>query len=235
MKYLYDAIRRYSIESYEQSLKESSDTTDDGYAALIESAEMQNVVRSPGKDTLETMCEAHSEVINQIQDFEISLLNGSFGPTCRLWASFLQMVQILFDFMCSIKLGNWKLHMQSTEDTYYMVTMQKLPESHAFIHKQFEAGNFSVRRQPGKFNKIPSDQAIEQTINRDQKCPGGIIGFSTSESNNQRWSLTSHVAAKLQYQLEEMLGITDHICMTKDLAQKGFHLTRNALHEAMNC
>ena len=81
LKYLYDEIKRHSIESYEQCLKESSDTTDDGYAALIESAEMQNVVHSPGKDTLEAMYEAHSEVIHKIQDFEILLLNGSFGPT----------------------------------------------------------------------------------------------------------------------------------------------------------
>ena len=129
-----------------------------------------------------------------------------------------------------------KLHMQSAEEmlawmfaydrpsysrfqTYYMVSMQKLPETLPSIHEQFEAGNVSVRRQPGKFNKIPSDQAIEQTINRDQKCPGGIIGFSTSEGTVQRRSLTSHVAAKSQSQLEEFFGMTDDKCVTKDLAQ----------------
>ena len=219
LKYLYDTIKRHSIESYEQWLKESSDTTDHDYLEFIESTELQNFVRSPGEDTLETIYETHSEEIHKIQDFELSLLNGSFGPTASLWASFLKMVQTWFDFMRSIKLGNWKLHMQSTEDmlpwifshdrpnyarylTFYMVTMQKLPETHPCIYAQFEAGNFSVRRQPGKFNKIPSDQAIEQTINRDQKCPGGIIGFSTSEGTVQRWLLTSHVAAKSQSQLE---------------------------------
>ena len=59
--------------------------------------------------------------------------------------------------------------------------MQKLPETHPEIHEQFLHGNFSVQRQHGKFNKIPPNQAIEQTINREQECGGGIKGFSTSE------------------------------------------------------
>ena len=75
-----------------------------------------------------------------------------------------------------------------------------------------------MRRKPGKFNKIPSGQAIEQTINRDQKCPGVIIGFSTLKCTVQRWSLTSHVAAKSQSQLEEFLGMAVYNCVTK--AQK---------------
>lgn len=96
--------------------------------------------------------------------------------------------------------------------------MKKLPETHPCIHQQFEAGHFSVRRQQGKFNKIPSDQAIEQTINRQQKCAGGIIGFSTSEGTVQRWALISHAAAKCQSHVEEFLGMSDDRCVTKDLA-----------------
>ena len=29
---------------------------------------------------------------------------------------------------------------------------------------------------------LPSDQVIEQTINKDHKGPGGIIGISTSQA-----------------------------------------------------
>ena len=98
--------------------------------------------------------------------------------------------------------------------------MQKLPETHPQIHQQFEAGHFSVRRKGGRFNKIPSDQVIEQTINREQKCAGRIIGFSTSEGTVQPWSLTSHVAAKCQSRLEESLGMDSDKSVTKDLAEK---------------
>ena len=132
------------------------------------------------------------------------------------------MIQILLDFMRSIKLGNWKLHLQSTENmlpwifaydrpnyarflTYYLVTMKELPETYPNIQAQFEAGNFSVGRQRGRFNKIPTDQVIERTVNREQKCTGGIIGYCTSEATVQRWVLTSHIAPKCQAEMENLL------------------------------
>ena len=104
--------------------------------------------------------------------------------------------------------------------TYYRVTMQKLPETHPAIHEEFMAGNFSVRRQHGIFNKIPSDQAIEQTINRDQKCAGGIINFCTMEGTIQRWVLTSHIAAKCKSKMELFLGMTELHNITKDVSKE---------------
>ena len=182
---------------------------------------------------METLSQSHNEVVDEICAYEDSLLNGLLGPTASVWSSFLQMVQILFDFARYIKLRDWKLHLQSTENmlpwmfgydhpnyarflTYYLVTMKKLPETHPAIHHEFEAGHFSVRRQHGRFNKIPSDQAIEQTINREQKCAGSIVGYCTV----QRWVLTSHVAAKCQSKMEEFLGMSEAKCVTKDLRKK---------------
>ena len=235
LKYLYDAMKRHMIESYEQSIHNGQ--LEISYKDFIESAGLQNLISYPSKESLETLRNDHQDVINHVHAYESSLLAGSLGPTACVWSSFLQMVQILLDFARSIKLGDWKLHLQSTENmlpwmfaydrpnyarflTYYLVSMKKLPETHPSIHQQFEAGHFSVRRQQGKFNKIPSDQAIEQTINRQQKCAGGIIGFSTSEGTVQRWALTSHIAAKCQSRVEEFLGMSDDRCVTKDLATK---------------
>ena len=104
--------------------------------------------------------------------------------------------------------------------SYDWVTMQKLPETHTAIHEEFMAGNFSVRRQHGTFNKIPSDQAIEQTINRDQKCAGGIINFFTMEGTIQRWVLTSHIAAKCKSKMELFLGMTELHSITTDISKE---------------
>ena len=52
--------------------------------------------------------------------------------------------------------------------------------------KEFQKGNVSVRRVSGKSNRLPADQVIEQTVNRDQKGPVGIIGFSTTKETVQR-------------------------------------------------
>ena len=237
LKYLYDVVKRHMIESFKQWVSEHSSHLDVSYKELIESAKLQRFVASPTKNLLESLSEDHKEVIDQVHAYEISLLGGSLGPTASVWSSFLQMVQILFDFARSIKLGNWTLHLQATENmlpwmfaydrpnyarllTYYTAIMQKLPETHPQIHQQFEAGHFSVRRKCGRFNKIPPDQVIEQTINKEQKCARGIIGFSTTEGTVQRWSLTSHVAAKCQSRLEVSLGMYNDKSVTKDLSEK---------------
>ena len=236
LKYLYEALRRHMLESFEQW---QSDQPDHhlGYDQLVNSSEIKRFVSSPTRESLEEVYEHHNEVVEEIHAYEDSLLGGLYGPTASIWCSFLQMVQILLDFARSVKIGDWKLHLQSTKNmlpwmfsydrpnyarflTYYLVAMKKLPETHPAIQREFEAGHFSVRRQPGRFNKIPSDQAIEQTINREQKCAGGIVGYSTSEGTVQRWVLTSHVAAKCQSEMEEFLGMSEAQCITKDLGRK---------------
>ena len=80
-------------------------------------------------------------------------------------------------------------------------------------------GNFAFKRSKGQFNKIPSDQCIEQTMNRDQKCRGGIIGYCTSEGAVQRWTLTSHVAAKCTSILKGELNCKSTSSLPKDLSK----------------
>ena len=84
--------------------------------------------------------------------------------------------------------------------------------------KVFRKDNFSVRRVPGKFNHHPSDQVIEQTVNRDEKGPGGIIALSKTEGTVQRWILTSHTAGRLIAQMEDSLQLTKSENFLKDLA-----------------
>ena len=56
--------------------------------------------------------------------------------------------------------------------------MTKLPTTNPNIFNEFLLGKFPLRRTPGKFNKVPSDQCIEQTINRGQRGQGDIKGNS---------------------------------------------------------
>ena len=106
------------------------------------------------------------------------------------------MVQILLEFVKSIRLPNWNLHLQrmlvwihaygrinyARHFSYNWRSQHKIPNKFPVIYLQFQHGNFSTRRTKGKFNMLPSDQVIEQTINKDHKGPGGIIGISTSQA-----------------------------------------------------
>ena len=119
------------------------------------------------------------------------------------WQSYLDMVQILLDFVKSIRLPDWNLHLQSTKRmlirihaydrinyaryfSYCWCSQQKIQHKLPVIYQQFQQRNFSTRRTKGKFNMLPPHQVIEQTINKDKKGPGGIIGISTSQGTMQR-------------------------------------------------
>ena len=57
--------------------------------------------------------------------------------------------------------------------------MSQLPSTHADVHAEFMAGTFSVH--PGTvnpFGRIPVDQTIEETVNKDTQTAGGTKGFS---------------------------------------------------------
>eukprot|EP00795_Rhopilema_esculentum_P010131 gene10131-18794_t len=90
-------------------------------------------------------------------------------------------------------------------DDYYWAEMQKIPVKHPAIYVEFRNGFFSVRQQPGFLNALLSDQVIEQTINKEQKCRGGITGYSTSAGTIQRWVLTSHSVAKALHKMKESI------------------------------
>ena len=61
-------------------------------------------------------------------------------------------------------------------------------------YKQLQSEAFVVRRSPKRqFNCVPTDQALEQTVNREAKSHGGIIGFTLRKGALLRWLLTSHV------------------------------------------
>ena len=87
--------------------------------------------------------------------------------------------------MKSIELGDWHFYINSVGNmlpwthhnyaqhfTYYWATQQYLPNTYPNIYSEFLNGGFSIKRSEGCFNKVPPDQFIERTINKDQKGPG---------------------------------------------------------------
>ena len=79
---------------------------------------------------------------------------------------------------------------------------------------------------------VPSDQCIEQIINREQKCHGGITGYSTSPGTVQRWVLTSHTLAKCSSKLEDDLLISAKPTRPKDLGPSRMKFDEQAVTRA---
>jgi len=56
---------------------------------------------------------------------------------------------------------------------YYYAEMSRLFTTHPDVYSEFMRGGFSVQLGPtNSFGRIPVDQTIEETINKDTQTPG---------------------------------------------------------------
>ena len=145
------------------------------------------------------------------------------GPMKEFWISYMRMILLLLRFIRASREGDWVLHLACIREMLpwvfaydkcnyarylpvYWVEMSQLEEKHPDAYEQMMRGEFTVQRGDGKFTRIPVDQAIEQTINRSTKCPGGIVGFTQKPSAVKKWLVTAHTRASV---LDELRRVGD--------------------------
>ena len=104
--------------------------------------------------------------------------------------------------------------------TYCWAALNNLAETNLKMYAEFQEGNFAVKRTSRSFSMLPPDQVIEQTINKDQKASGGIIGYTTSTGSIQRWVFSSHVIAKINADFQNSIDVVQSSNSVKDLGKK---------------
>ena len=223
-KIVFEALMRLKIESFEKWSQQKG--KQHVLTSFRASDEFSQLMAKRTLDTFSNSLEVCDELSNLFNTFDGEIRAGKLGPMAQFWQSYLDMVQILLDFIKSIRQACWDLHLQSTESmlewihaydrtnyirhfTYYWASQHQLAVKHPAIFEEFQKGNFAVRRTANTFNMLPPDQVIEQTINRDQKGSGGIIGSSTSQGSVQRWVLASHNTATIIADFEKFVGSND--------------------------
>ena len=71
----------------------------------------------------------------------------------------------------------------------YFTDMKMLQEVTPTTHKEFYA--LSTSSSESSFNSVSPDMALEQTVNRDSKIKGQIVGVTGMEGTRDRWAPTS--------------------------------------------
>ena len=62
----------------------------------------------------------------------------------------------------------------------YLHEMREFEKTHPFAHEHLRVGEFAIQLQERyRFFATAADQVIEQTVNRDNKSAGGIVGITT--------------------------------------------------------
>ena len=86
--------------------------------------------------------------------------------------------------------------------------MSNLGIDHPGVYAHFMQGGFSVQLGGiNPFGKIPVDQTIEETINKDTQPPGGTKGFSLKHDAVQKYYLNAEYRSIFLRQLREMVGL----------------------------
>ena len=120
------------------------------------------------------------------------------GKLAAFWDSYIALVCLLLRFIRATREGNtyWSMHIHSIREmlhwvfaynrtnyarymSVYWCEMVLLPQTHLYSNALLVDGQFAVQRSVNSaFAQVPVDQTIEQTMNRDSKTKGGIVGIS---------------------------------------------------------
>ena len=160
------------------------------------------------------------EIQKKIQKFTNEGVKQS--ATFGYWIMFLNGADLLLRILCSEREADFQLHLNCmcevmpwfraagrTNYSKYMPVY--VAEMKALEHEQPEAytfmqqGGFVVRRSEHRsFNCVASDQALEQTINREGKSQGGVVGFTLRKGALTRWLMTRHVTTAYVDAMKEL-------------------------------
>ena len=232
MKYVYEALQRLKIEKFNEWLQ--TEERGNPVEKFTSSEVFNNLLQERKPASIQAGMNDIEDLACLFKEYEEKLRNQEFGPMAAFWQSFIDMVQILLDFIRAVRGGDWDMHLETCQRmlvwihaydrinysrhfTYYWASQQSIEERFPSIYQEFKNGNFSTKRTPGKFNMLPPDQVIEQTINRDQKGSGGIKHISASIGLVQRWVLSSHNTSTIVADMRKGIGLDNSNVIPKDL------------------
>lgn len=77
--------------------------------------------------------------------------------------------------------------------------------------------------------------ALEQTINRDSKTKGGIVGVSGTQSTRDKWFLSAHMMAIATPAVKVMNGMTTVPVTQKEFDKERLQRDENDVQNIIKC
>ena len=139
--------------------------------------------------------------------------------TAKLWVNCLiQPIFTVPKYIRAEREADWPLHMACVEEMmplffaaghshyaryglYYLRSMEAMPEN---IRQHFLNGQHTMHHNPGIFNGISSDMAIETTFMRYGHGQGGIIGITLKPETLKTWAYSLNTCNKVVHSLTTM-------------------------------
>ena len=205
---------------------EDNNTEDSELASTI--SDIQDKVNKFSEEITQI---SHDEFIesDRFEQFNSAVIDykqysESTSDLAKFWLSYLSMAELLLNTLYATRIGDWDLLLECVRDiaryafaydnynnarylTPWLSDMINLETSHPDVYHEFKRGNFSVQlSETNPFGRCEPDKAIETTINKDTKTPGGLTGFSTKTNAVDQWTINASYRASLYSHLQEFLG-----------------------------
>ncbi|CAB4021985.1 Hypothetical predicted protein [Paramuricea clavata] len=134
------------------------------------------------------------------------------SKTFAFWSIYLKMTGILLMFIRATRQIDWELHLSTFR--------QMLPcffVTNKINYARYGTAYWLEMTSLYKTHPVACDQTIEQTVNRDAKTKGGLIGFSLNRAAVHRWLLSQSVRAAITSQCKSLAGMECKPRKRKDL------------------
>lgn len=144
---------------------------------------------------------------------------ASCSRTAKLWVNCLIMpVFTIMKYVRAEREADWPLHLAAVQEMmplffaashfnyaryglYYLREMESMPED---VRQRFMKGEHTMHHNPGVFNGIWSDMAIETTYMRYGHGQSGIIGITLKPETLKTWAYSLHSCNTIISHLDHM-------------------------------
>ena len=158
--------------------------------------------------------------IKQICD-EIGLVNSKLkerSRTSKLWLLYMDYNYVAKEFTCAERTSSWDMHLNvlskilnlfaGAGQINYLQQMEKLPETHPWLHNEFVNGNHTAQQTKRNSTGIWTYLAIKQTMIRSIKSRRGLTGGrSMTESVRHIWALSFSQMASVHDAMIQFSGV----------------------------
>ena len=146
--------------------------------------------------------------------------------SAQLWLQYMDMIEILRNFIRSECIGDWTIHLKTLCDMLpylaaaghnsynksiyvYLQRLAKLPVQQPVVQRHFVEGRHVVRRSERYWAGLSSDLVTEQVLMRTIKSAGGLTrGRGMGEQQRHVWLLSTPACAEVNEVLQEYTSVS---------------------------
>ena len=119
-------MQRVEIEAFEDWLSRENKFV---YHRFLQSKEFDEMCSNPNAESFKAILQKFQGLFFMFEEFENILRDEEENPMSAYWMNFLDMTQLSLDYLKSICVDNWELHLTSSE--------RMLPWFHAYDRQNY--------------------------------------------------------------------------------------------------